>query len=172
MSVPVGATTSRTRTVVVLGEESEVLVVTQAVAVMLPSTRVEVLMPLNVTVPAPAVAACVVAVTVVDAPSVSVRCTVSVESELAARVTWRFTESFPALLMYLVAPNVVQFVQETPVGAAAISAVADLALSGPVQPALTGCVVYCHRPTGTLASVHVVAAIAPLQAAAIVWRTP
>ena len=64
---------SRTSVVVVFGDESEVLLVTHAVAVMLPSTRVDVLRPLNVTVPAPAVAACVVAVTTVAALSVSVR---------------------------------------------------------------------------------------------------
>src|SRR5438552_9870062 len=138
MSTAVGTTMSLTRVVVVLGDASEVFDVTHAVAVTFPSTRLVVSRPVKVTVPAPAGAACVVAVTVVEALSVNVRCTVSVESELAATVTWTLTDAFPALLMYLVAPRVVQFVQATAVGAAALSAVADLALSAPVQPALTG----------------------------------
>src|SRR5438067_2811766 len=116
MSTAVGTTMSRTRVVIVLGDASEVFDVTHAVAVTFPSTRLVVSRPVKVTVPAPAGAACVVAVTVVEALSVRVRCTVSVDSELAARVTWRLTDAFPALLMYLVVPKVVQFVQARAVG--------------------------------------------------------
>src|ERR1700716_4236204 len=58
MSLAVGATMSRTRVVVVLEEASEVFVVTQAVAVTVPSTSGEVLRPVKVTVPAPAPRRC------------------------------------------------------------------------------------------------------------------
>jgi len=86
MSAAVGAVVSRMSPVVVTAEESDVFVVTHAVAVTAPSTRPAVLSAAKVTVPAPAVA-CVVAVTTFEAQSVSVRWTMSVARDVAASVT-------------------------------------------------------------------------------------
>jgi hypothetical protein len=60
----------------------------------------------------------------------------------------------------------------TPVGAAAISTVVDVALSAPLQLPFVARTVYCQRPTGTALSTQLVVATVPLQAAPIDCTTP
>ena len=126
-----GLTVSLVRVIDVVAPASPYELVAQALIVSVPSARVEAFTPVNVRVPPPAIPAAV-ALTV-DDPSPTVRCTVSLASEVAGSTTSNESEeAFAALTKALPVPP--PFVSVTETGASGATATAVLwELVPPVQ---------------------------------------